>query len=258
MKSRWAAKWAERIFQWEERNRGYSKFLDWEEFHKEFRRDFCPAHSNVVAINKLESTGYYQKSRSVNNYLDKFVELVVEAGYTNSKTTIVKFQKGLDLQIQNTIATMAYGRPSNASLEAWYEAAKNVNQNHAANEAFKLAYQAPGPDPVHPTSVPVQVPAQSIICLQQIAHTHPIPTSLVPMEIDRSQQSNMTSLTCYQCHQPGHKVPDCPLNFNIRSMTIEEVEMELMVKRDMAQVREVTSVLEEVTKPEEDFVQDNK
>ena len=41
-------------------------------------------------------------------------------------------------------------------------------------------------------------------------------------------------------------------------MTIEEVEMELMVKRDMAQVREVTLVLEEVTEMEEDFVQDNK
>ena len=93
-----------------------------------------------MAINKLESTGYYQKSRSINDYLDEFVELVAEAGYTNSKTTIVKFQKGLDLQIQNTIATMAYGRPSDASPEPWYEATKNVDQNHAANKAFKLAY----------------------------------------------------------------------------------------------------------------------
>ena len=91
MKSGWAAKWAEWIFQWEEKHGGYSKFLDWEEFCKEFQRDFCPAHSNVAAINKLESTGYYQKSQSADNYLDKFVELVVEAGYTNSKTTIVKF-----------------------------------------------------------------------------------------------------------------------------------------------------------------------
>ena len=86
MKSRWAAKWAERIFQWEERNGGYSKFLNWEEFHKEFQRDFCLAHSNVATINKLESTGYYQKSWSVDDYLDEFVELVAEAGYTDSKT----------------------------------------------------------------------------------------------------------------------------------------------------------------------------
>ena len=52
--------------------------------------------------------------------------------------------------------------------------------------------------------------------------------------------------------------PDYPLNFDIRSMTIEEVEMELMVKRDMAWVREVTPVPEEVAEPEEDFVQDNE
>ena len=81
-------------------------------------------------------------SPNIDDYLDKFVELVVEAGYTDSKTTVVKFQKGLDPQIQNTIAMMAYGHPSNASPEAWYEAAKNVNQNCAANEAFKLAYWA--------------------------------------------------------------------------------------------------------------------
>ena len=34
-------------------------------------------------------------------------------------------------------------------------------------------------------------------------------------------------------------------------MTIEEVEMELMVKRDMAK-------LKEIMEPEEDFVQDNE
>jgi hypothetical protein len=32
MKSGRAAKWAERIFLWEEKHEGYSKFLDWEEF----------------------------------------------------------------------------------------------------------------------------------------------------------------------------------------------------------------------------------
>ena len=60
MKSGRATKWAKQIFQWKEKNGGYPKFLDWEEFRKEFRKDFCPAHSDVAAINKLESTTYYQ------------------------------------------------------------------------------------------------------------------------------------------------------------------------------------------------------
>ena len=80
----------------------------------------------------------------------------MEVGYTDPKTTVVKFRKGLDPQIQNTIATMAYGRPSDASLEDWYEAAKNVDQNvSTANKAFKLAYRASAPAPVRLTANPV-------------------------------------------------------------------------------------------------------
>ena len=109
MKSGRAAKWAARIFRWEEENKGYSKFLDWDEFRTEFRKDFCPAHSNASAINTLESTSYYQKARGVDDYLDEFLELVSESGYTDPRTIVVKFRKGLDPQIQNMIATMPYG-----------------------------------------------------------------------------------------------------------------------------------------------------
>ena len=49
-------------------------------------------------------------------------------------------------------------------------------------------------------------------------------------------------------------VLDCPLNFDIRAMTIEEIEMELMVKKDMARVREPTPVPEEFVESEQDFV----
>ena len=152
MKSGQAAKWAERIFRWEEENSGYLKLLDWDKFQKEFQKDFCPAHSNIAAINKLESTTYYQQTWSIDDYLDEFVELVAEAGYTDPKTMVVKFQKGLDPQIQNTVVTMAYSCPSDASPEDCYDAAKNVDQNHAANKAFKTAYQAPIPASTHSTS----------------------------------------------------------------------------------------------------------
>ena len=129
MKSRRAAKWAAQVFRWEEENGGYSKFLDWDKFRMEFRKDFCPAHSDTAAINTLESTSYYQKTRGVDNYLDEFLELVAEVGYTDPRMVVVKFQKGLDPQIQNSIATMPYGRPLDTSPSDWYKAEKTIDQN---------------------------------------------------------------------------------------------------------------------------------
>ena len=80
------------------------------------------------------------KACSVDDYLNEFMDLIAEAGYTDPKTMVVKFWKGLDPQIQNTIAMMAYGHPSDTSPENWYEAARTVDQNCTANEAFKMAY----------------------------------------------------------------------------------------------------------------------
>ena len=52
-----------RIFKWEEllENKGCSKFADWEDFQDELRKEFTPAHADLLAINHLESTMYYQK-----------------------------------------------------------------------------------------------------------------------------------------------------------------------------------------------------
>jgi hypothetical protein len=60
MKTKRAARWASRVFKWEEENEGYTKFLDWNDFKSEFHKEFCPTNSNVAAVNKLGSTAYYQ------------------------------------------------------------------------------------------------------------------------------------------------------------------------------------------------------
>ena len=258
MKSGRAAKWAERVFYWEEKNPGYSKFLDWDEFRNEFRKDFCPAHSDVAAINKLESTTYYQKSRSLDDYLDEFVELVAEAGYTDPKVVVVKFRKGLDPQIQNTIATMAYGRPSDASPENWYEAAKNVDQNRAANEAFKSSYRAPAPTPARLTSIPLRLVQQSHSRETPSTYVRPTPNISIPADVDFGRKKDPTPITCYRCHQPGHKAPDCPSRFDIRLLTNEELENELMNRRDVPPAEiSMTEIGFEAPK-EEDFVQGNE
>ena len=122
MKSGRAQKWTACIFRWEQQaeNVDQSRFLDWEDFATAFRTEFTPAHSDALAINRLESTAYYQRARPLDEYVDEFQDLIVDSGYSDPKTIVVKFWRGLNAQIQNSVATMASGRPSDASPEAWY------------------------------------------------------------------------------------------------------------------------------------------
>ena len=95
MKSGRAQKWTACIFCWEQQpeNSRANKFFNWEDFRNEFRKEFTPAHSDALAINRLESAAYYQKNRP----LDEFQDLVTESGYSDPKTIVVKFQRGSTL-----------------------------------------------------------------------------------------------------------------------------------------------------------------
>ena len=131
LKSGRAQKWTACIFCWEQQteNLDQSKFLDWEDFATTFKTEFTPAHSDSLDINCLESTTYYQRACPLDEYIDKFQDLIADSGYSDPKTIVVKFWRGLSAQIQNSIATMTSRRPSNASPEAWYAMAQVVDQN---------------------------------------------------------------------------------------------------------------------------------
>ena len=60
-------------------------------------------------VNTLEGSSYYQGNWMVDNYLDSFLTLVSDAGYTDPQTLVVKFCQGLKLNIQGQIATMPFG-----------------------------------------------------------------------------------------------------------------------------------------------------
>jgi len=64
----------------------------------------------------------------VDDYLDCFLILVSDAGYTDPQTLVVKFRRGLKTNIQGQIATMLFGRPANTDLETWYAAARRIDQ----------------------------------------------------------------------------------------------------------------------------------
>ena len=94
----------------------------------------------------------------MDDYLDEFLDLVAESGYTDPKVLVVKFRRGLDPQIQNAVATMANGRPSGTTPIAWYEAARNVDQNRASNKAFWSAHCTPAPSSLCPLAVLLLAP----------------------------------------------------------------------------------------------------
>jgi len=82
-------------------NTGIFPIQTWGEFEQQFQLHFFPANVEADAINGLEGTSYHQGNRTVDDYLDSFQALVSNAGYTDPRTLVVKFRRGLRLGIQN-------------------------------------------------------------------------------------------------------------------------------------------------------------
>jgi len=97
----------------------------------------------AAAINVLETTTYFQGKRTVDDYLDQFWDLIYDSRYTNPKTVVVKFRRGLNRQISMALAGMAFGRPSDTDSEGWFHLAVQMDQNRAADEAFHVSHYQP-------------------------------------------------------------------------------------------------------------------
>jgi len=96
----------------------------------------------------------------VDDYLDSFLTLVSDAGYTDPQTLVVKFRRGLRTNIQGQITTMPFGRPTDTDPEAWYAAAQRINQVRLTNEAFQSMLQSTTTAPTHsalPRSTPLSM-----------------------------------------------------------------------------------------------------
>ena len=147
---------------------------------------------------------------------------------------------------------MAYGCPSDTSPIHWYDVAKNIDQNWADNEAFRLAYKVPAPIPTCHFTTSIIKPPPPVI------HANPTQNNPVPMDINMGWRRNTGLQICYRCNKPGHKAPDCPLRFDVRELTIEELKMELMTRMDMARAEALPLEVEEKVVQERGFVQDNE
>jgi len=89
----------------------------------------------------------------VDDYLDSFRILASDARYTDPRTLVVKFRRGLKLNVQSQIATMPFGRPADTDPEAWYAAAWRIDQVRLANEAFQSMLRSATVTPVRSTPI---------------------------------------------------------------------------------------------------------
>jgi hypothetical protein len=181
----------------------------WERFEADFIREFCPVNEAADAITRLESVTYHQGSRALEDYIDEFESLIALSGYTDGLTKVIKFRRGLVNRVQNSIAEMPNGRPADNDLDGWFTAARRIDNNRAANDAFRSASLAPkGSTPAGkpfnfppsfntiPKSFTTAAPASATPAQPRpvYAHTRPAPGAPVPMDVDANRRQRFHTI----------------------------------------------------------------
>jgi hypothetical protein len=119
----------------------------WPEFVSKFVMEFCLKNEVQTARMNLEMVKYFQGSKTVNEYVNEFHEMIDCARYFKGTHIVLKFHQGLNAAIQNHVACMTAGCPSDETLKEWYDAAPLCDENRVANEAFGASSRtAPHPE----------------------------------------------------------------------------------------------------------------
>jgi len=247
MKTGRAALFAQRVIRYQATYKK-PRFATWADFRKTFIAEFTPRDERRSALARLETTGYYQGKRSVDDYVDEFRDLVELSSYTEGLAIVVKFWKGLNRDIQDVIASIPIGRPEDDDPEAWYSAALRAEENWRTNDLFH------GPPRTNPKptggmfSTPWLVPATWT--------PKPTPQNPTPTGANPPRTKEVTPDACRRCGKPGHWAKDCEKCFDIRYMSTDEKEDWLQGVAIEADTRDLEDELEEEKGPErspEDF-----
>jgi hypothetical protein len=92
---------------------------------------------------RLESDHYFQGKRNVEVYIDEFKDLIDLSGYTDPIAIVLKFRHGLNPTTQDRIAESGMDRPQDRDPDGWFKAARHLDLNRLANEAFHYTSRHP-------------------------------------------------------------------------------------------------------------------
>jgi len=181
----------------------------------------------------------------VDDYLDNFQTLVSNTGYTDPRTLVVKFRRGLKLGIQNQIATMPYRQPADTDPDAWYRAAWRIDQARLANEAFQSVSRSTLSGPTKTISArPLPMSVMRLPPALPLPVTpKPAPPTLsmgVLMDIDVTRKARSLPLRgCYRCRDANHLV------HQLTSKQREEPFEDLLALKDAVPIEESSPPEEE-------------
>jgi len=192
----------------------------------------------------------------VDNYLDSFQALVSDADYMDPRTLVVKFRRGLRVGIQSQIATMPYRWPADTDPDAWYRAARRIDQACLANEAFQsVSCSAPSAALKTVSARPPPLPVARLpLALPPLVTPKPLlttPSMGVPMDVDVARKArSLPPRGCYRCGDANHVVRDCPHCLDVCQLTMEQRE-ELI--EDLLALKDAVPIEESCPLEEEDF-----